>query len=226
MNGQPLRVLVAAASPVVRAGLEALLAAAESMTVVGSAGDRASLAQQLEDLEPDVVLLELEPPGEEGAPPALPALAPPRGPALVVLSDDDGPASAGWAAGALRAGARAVLPRGATAAEVVAAVEAAGAGLVALHPDVADALLGAAPLPAAREGAGGGVAAPASPLTPREVEVLGMLAEGLGNKQIAARLGISEHTVKFHVTSILNRLGAASRAEAVAVGIRRGLILL
>ena len=64
------------------------------------------------------------------------------------------------------------------------------------------------------------------PLTPREVEVLGMLAEGLANKNIAARLGISEHTVKTHVASILTKLDAFSRAEAVAIGARQGLILL
>ena len=65
-----------------------------------------------------------------------------------------------------------------------------------------------------------------TPLTPRELEVLGMLAEGLANKNIAARLGLSEHTVKTHVASILGKLGAYSRAEAVAIGVRQGLILL
>jgi len=63
-------------------------------------------------------------------------------------------------------------------------------------------------------------------LTSREIEVLGMLAEGLANKNIAWRLGISEHTVKFHITSIFTKLNASSRAEAVAIGMRRGLILL
>jgi DNA-binding CsgD family transcriptional regulator len=69
-------------------------------------------------------------------------------------------------------------------------------------------------------------APPAQPLTPREIEVLGMLAEGLGNKTIARRLGISEHTVKFHVGSILARLDASSRTEAVTLGARRGLIMI
>jgi DNA-binding CsgD family transcriptional regulator len=69
-------------------------------------------------------------------------------------------------------------------------------------------------------------APPAQPLTPREIEVLGMLAEGLGNKTIARRLGISEHTVKFHVGSILAKLDASSRTEAVTLGARRGLIML
>jgi DNA-binding CsgD family transcriptional regulator len=69
-------------------------------------------------------------------------------------------------------------------------------------------------------------APPTQPLTPREIEVLGMLAEGLGNKTIARRLGISEHTVKFHVGSILAKLDASSRTEAVTLGARRGLIML
>ena len=66
----------------------------------------------------------------------------------------------------------------------------------------------------------------AEPLTPRESEVLQMLASGLANKEIAAKLAISEHTVKFHVASILGKLGAGSRTEAVSLGIRRGLVLL
>jgi DNA-binding NarL/FixJ family response regulator len=63
-------------------------------------------------------------------------------------------------------------------------------------------------------------------LTPREVEVLRLLADGLGNKEVALRLGISDHTVQFHISSILAKLGAGSRTEAVTLGIRRGLILL
>ncbi len=63
-------------------------------------------------------------------------------------------------------------------------------------------------------------------LTPREIEVLRMMAEGLGNKEIAVRLGISDHTVKFHISSILAKVGASSRTEAVTIGIRMGLVLL
>jgi DNA-binding NarL/FixJ family response regulator len=63
-------------------------------------------------------------------------------------------------------------------------------------------------------------------LTPREIEVLRMMAEGLGNKEIAARLGISDHTVKFHISSILAKTGASTRTEAVTLGIRMGLILI
>jgi len=102
--------------------------------------------------------------------------------------------------------------------EIVAAIAAAAAGLVALRPDVI------APLLPTRSRTRGGEGAPIQPLTRREVEVLGMLADGLGNKLIAARLGISEHTVKFHVAAIFGKLDVGSRTEAVRRGIRRGLI--
>lgn len=229
------RVLVAATSPVVRAGLEALMraaggagsAVAAELEVVGSAaGDAAAVADAVERLRPDVVLLEVERQGEGGgsATPAavlaavVPGETPRTSPATVLVADDaDGP----WAADALRSGARAVLPRGASAAEIVAAVEAASAGLVVLHPDLADALLPALPRAAPVPPPAGSQA-----LTPREVEVLGMLAEGLPNKQIAPRLGITEHTVKYHIASIFAKLGASSRTEAVTIGARRGLVML
>lgn len=128
----------------------------------------------------------------------------------------------------LRRGARAVLPGESTAEEIVAAVLAASAGLVALRPEAIEALVGGQPRglpsPSTRLGTAGGLHEEA--LTPREHEVIAMLAEGLGNKEIAWRLRISEHTVKFHVASILSKLGAASRTEAVALGVRRGLIML
>lgn len=214
-----IRVLVAATSAVVRAGLEALLAANPALTVLGSVADWAALAQQVEDVQPDVLLLEVELHDEDSAAALLALAAGVRPPAIVVLADD---AHGAWMAEALRSGVRAILPRQAAAGEIVAATEAAAAGLVALHPDTVEALLPAAS-PAAR-------ALPASPqqqaLTPREIEVLGMMAEGLGNKEIAWRLGLSEHTVKFHVSAIFAKLNATSRTEAVILGIRQGLILL
>jgi DNA-binding NarL/FixJ family response regulator len=136
----------------------------------------------------------------------------------VILTDD---APGTWASEVLRAGIRAILPRQASGNEIVAAVEAAVAGLVVLHHDLVDALL-----PSMPSGVRDLSTSPQQALTPREIEVLGMLAEGLGNKIIAWRLGISEHTVKFHVGSILAKLNASSRTEAVTLGIRQGLILL
>lgn len=213
------RVFIAAASPIVRAGLEAVLRANPSLTVVASAALGATLAQQVEEAQPDVILLKLEWDEDEGLPPPVLALgAGADGGAVVVLTDQVNPA---WAAEALRSGVRAVLPREATAGEIVAAVEAAATGLVVLHPSMIDPLL-PAPAPHAR-------ALPTSQsqaLTPREIEVLGMMAEGLGNKTIAWRLGISEHTVKFHIASIFSKLHAGSRTEAVTLGIRQGLIMI
>jgi DNA-binding NarL/FixJ family response regulator len=209
---------MSATSEIVRAGLEALLTASPALAVVGSAPDVATLAHQAEDLQPDVILAELEPPDDDTIAALLALSASSHPAAIVVLTDD--PFSA-WAAEALRAGIRAILPRQASAGEIVAAVEAAAAGLVVLHRDALEALL-LIPASAPR-------ALPSSPnqtLTPREIEVLGMLAEGLGNKAIAWRLDISEHTVKFHVGSILAKLNASSRTEAVTLGIRQGLIML
>ena len=217
-----IRALIAAASPVVRAGLEALLVRSASVAVVATtSGD--ALADDIETHEPQVVLLAVEPRGD--APPnvaARIALSPDavtRTPAFVLLADTP---SVQWAADALRAGARSVLPTDATPDEIVAALEAAAVGLVTLPAELAADFVSAARAPTAPRT----VAASTQPLTRREIEVLGMLAEGLANKNIAARLGISEHTVKTHVASILTKLDAFSRAEAVAIGARQGLILL
>ncbi len=99
-------------------------------------------------------------------------------------------------------------------------IQAAHVGLVLLDPDVTQNLASRIPAPTARP------IAALDELTPREIEVLRMLAEGLGNREMAVRLGISDHTVKFHISSILDKFGAATRTEAVTMGIRMGIILL
>jgi len=124
------------------------------------------------------------------------------------------PAS-GRAGEALGAGARAVLPRDAPPERLGAALAAVAAGLVVLDAGWAGEWLRAGPAPGAD-----GV------LTPRELEVLPLLGEGLSNKEIGARLGIAERTAKFHVESILAKLDAATRAEAVARAARRGLLAI
>ena len=131
---------------------------------------------------------------------------------VIALLDD--PAT--QATAALRAGVRAALRRDASAPELVAAIEAVAAGLVVLHPD-------AVPRPAASAPSAPGTA---EPLTRREREILALLADGLGNKAIAARLGISDHTVKAHVGAIFDKLHVGTRAEAVALGLRLGLVAL
>ncbi len=112
-----------------------------------------------------------------------------------------------WPSKALRAGVRAVLPRDVAPEQLRAALEAAAAGLVVIHPSELDTVLSA-------------TIGPSAPLDElllrrREREVLQMLAAGLANKEIAARLAISDHTVKFHIASILGKLGASTRTEAV-----------
>jgi len=171
----------------------------------------APVARQLDELRPDLVLLDLE--GER----LETVLEGPWGAsraALIVLTAEPRQVVVDERLG--RGPVRAVLPSDATAGELLAAVNAVAAGLVALHPDA----LRRAPRPVRAE------PDRAQPLTGREIEVLGMLAEGLGNKVIAARLGISTHTVRFHVASILSKLGAGSRTEAVSIGMRRGLVAI
>jgi DNA-binding NarL/FixJ family response regulator len=130
---------------------------------------------------------------------------------VVALVNDDRQAAA-----ALAVGARAVLPREAPAERIVAALTASQHGLIAVDESFAEAL-----------GRRRGRAEPLiEPLTPREVEVLGLLAEGLPNKTIAARLGIGESTVKFHVNAILGKLGVESRSEAIVQAARLGLVTL
>ena len=128
---------------------------------------------------------------------------------LAVLADE------GQAAEALGAGARGVVLRDAGAARLAAAVRAVAEGLVVLDAVAAESVL--RPRPA--------TPATIEHLTPREQEVLQLLAQGLSNKLIAARLGISDHTVKFHVNAILGKLGAQSRTEAIAQAARLGLVL-
>jgi len=166
-----------------------------------------------------VVLLDLDGGRLDAALAELPASA-----AAAVVALADAPRRVGAARAVERGLVRAVLPRDATSGEILAAIDAVVAGLVVLHPDaLVDALV---PRPR-REARPARVAAdPAEPLTAREIEVLGMLAEGLGNKTIAVRLGISTHTAKFHVASILAKLGAGSRTEAVTIGMRRGLVTI
>jgi DNA-binding NarL/FixJ family response regulator len=184
--------------------LEALAASDPALELVGAFADLSGM----EALHPDVVLAAL-PPAE------IPPPADGQMPAFVLITGQPPPP---WTHEALRLGVRALLPRDASAGEILSAVEAAGNGMAVIDPRELDALLASAPAAP--------VAAVSSTLTARELEVLRMMAEGAANKNIAWKLGISEHTVKFHVASILGKLGAGSRTEAVTIGVRKGLVLL
>ena len=211
-----IRVLIVAASPLILAGLQSLLADS-GVDIVGSAADLESLAKQLDDLEPDVLLVETSAEARQAFVDEMAGEEIFRGYPVVVLAQSMPP---GWVSEALRAGVRAVLPSEVSAEQLRAALEAAAVGLVVVHPSEVSAVL---PAPAALSSP---VRELPEPLTPREREVLQMISAGLGNKEIAGRLSISDHTVKFHVASILGKLGASSRTEAVSIGIRHGLVLL
>jgi DNA-binding NarL/FixJ family response regulator len=209
-----IRVQVRASSAVVRAGLESLLQNHPSLRVIRNAfdGDESDLDDR-EDADPDVVVAELDDRDDDVLADIRNTAA--EGTPVVLLVQG---AATEWA-DMLRHGVRAILPSSATGPQIAAAAEGAAAGLVVLHPAEVGTLLqpqvaneGPATLPEA--------------LTAREIEVLRLVAEGLSNKEIAARLNLSEHTVKFHVASIMGKLGAASRTEAVMLGIRHGLVLI
>jgi two-component system nitrate/nitrite response regulator NarL len=202
-----LRVLVLADDPLARAGLVALFTGQAGYTVTGTAAVGDDLAAAASRHRPDVVLWDLGPAGRSIPDPADLAEA---GLPLVALLPEERFAPDAWAAGA-----RALLLRNAAPAMMAAALVAAHQGLVAIDPELADAVLALRPAEPSAED-----------LTPRERDVLRHLAEGLPNKLIADRLGISESTVKFHVAAILGKLGARSRTEAVLRGARLGLLLI
>jgi len=211
-----IRVFIVAASPLVRAGLENLLAARD-VEVVGSTPTIEEIADQLSDAAPDVVLIDSS--GEPLEPMLGSILASGLAAdvAVAILADGMTPAAS---ADALRAGIRAALPGDISPEQLVSALYAVASGLLVVYP-----LLANDGLPSDSRSSRT-LDELAESLTRREVEVLQMLAAGLSNKEIAGRLNISDHTVKFHVASILGKLGATSRTEAVSLGIRRGLVLL
>jgi DNA-binding NarL/FixJ family response regulator len=214
-----VRVLIVAPYASVRAGLHVLIAAAGGCAVIGEASGSADLERLLPAARPDVVLMQGAGDGGEGdTPRVLDLLASSRSDAgVVILGESRGEAP-------LRAGAAlrgwAFLMREADGPQIAAAVRAVAAGLIVLDRSLAPLLTGTA-----RGGADPDALA-GEALTGRESEVLQLMAEGLPNKGIAVRLGISQHTVKFHVAAILAKLGASSRTEAVMLGARRGYVLL
>ncbi len=208
------RVMVVATSAVIQAGLEAMLSRYPELQLVGTTSPlQDTFLDHIEVQHPDVVLI--DDPEPESA--SLAALINLQIEAyLVVLLND---VQDLWVLDLLRLGVRGILSTESDAAEIKASIEAVASGLVTLPSESTEILLANTLakdlLPAALQ-----------PLTPRELDVLTRLAEGLGNKSIAKQLQISEHTVKFHVGSILTKLNASSRTEAVTLAARQGLILL
>lgn len=210
-----IRVLVWAQSRVTQAGLEAIVEADDRFQIVHRPDQARTLLAAAQEAEPDVILLDGGDTGRGSAADA--SLDDLSGTPVVVL------AAATTRSEILRllhSGVRGIVLQEAPPHEITAALAAAGDGLAVVSPEILEALFppgeGAlddeSPLPEA--------------LTPRENEVLALLAAGASNKEIAGKLQLSEHTVKFHVSTILGKLGAATRAEAVARGYRQGLIVI
>jgi DNA-binding NarL/FixJ family response regulator len=215
-GGGKIRVLVVAASSVRRTELVQLVSEDSSFKIAGSLSGFAGLSTSVMGLRPDVVLVDLA----DSDPQFLSTLAFLEAADVSTLALVDNPETS-WISQALRAGVRGILARNSAAPEIQMALRVASQNLVLLDPDLAR-----------RVSTDKRVSTPENdyeeldPLTAREIEVLRMMAEGFGNREIASRLGISDNTVKFHISSILGKLGASSRTEAVTLGIRKGLILL
>lgn len=188
----------------VRAGLEAMVRSNPAFEFTGALS-LADLEMGLDRITADVLVLELPQLDEDWL-----ALLSSEPVPVVLLTQSPDPAL-------FRSGIRAILSTDSSAPEIAAAIASASLGLITVQPFALELLSTEARHPPA---------ALEEPLSPREREVLTLLAEGLSNKVLAYRLGISEHTVKFHITSIMGKLRASSRTDAVMQGIRRGLVLI
>jgi len=208
-GGGAIRIAVAATSAVRRAGLESIVRSHAEFQLAGSFEAMANLVSFARRTELDVIVIDSD---------SIPDLLfePTSDAAIVLLTEVSDARSISRL---LRSGVRAILSRESDPDDVVSAIYAAYDGLVLLNTPTAESLAAVYGdnLPEVEEDL-------SEEITSRETDVLRMLAEGLVNKDIAARLGISEHTVKFHISSILDKLGASTRTEAVMLGVRRGLI--
>lgn len=204
-----IRVLIVDDHPIVREGVSTVLERERDIEVVGMAGTIDEGLRLAASSRPDVVLLDLKLPGAEAGESVATFVR--QNPNIVVFTaydaDDD-------VYRAIRDGARGYLLKGSAAADIVDAIRQVHAGNSYLSPRVAAKLVSDVAHPRARGGL----------LSPRERGVLRLVAAGLSNRQIAETLSLSERTIKFHVTAILNKLGAENRAQAVALAAERGLL--
>lgn len=218
MTGTPdhhelLRIVIADDHPVVRDGLGVLVASVDGLSLVGTAATGPEAVRAAATLQPDVLVMDIQMPGATGiaATRTIARTAPDVAVLMLTMFDDDDSVLA-----AMRAGARGYVLKGAQQDEIVRAIRAVAAGEVIFAPGVAARVLEhlAAP-PRSVE--------PFPELTPRERQVLGLIAGGLGNATIGARLGVTAKTVSNYVTNIFTKLQVATRAEAIVRGRDAGL---
>ncbi|MCU1529199.1 MAG: DNA-binding response regulator [Frondihabitans sp.] len=228
MSEASIRILVADDQAIVRDGLVTLLALVDGFDIVGQASDGLEAVRLVDELEPDVVLMDLRMPELTGAEATARVIASHPDIAVLVLTtfaDDES------IVGALRAGARGYLTKDAGRTELASAIRAVAAG-----QSIFDASVGALLVSSLTGGPGAGplpTAAPAAPeartsdflrtrhpaLTPREAEVFALMAQGLANPEIAARLFVSIATVKAHVNTIFAKLDVTTRAQAITLAL-------
>jgi NarL family two-component system response regulator LiaR len=210
--GNKIRVMLVDDHAVVRSGLATFLMTCDDMVLVGEAESGEQALARCSRLKPDVILMDLIMPGMDGAAATrqLRKICPDV--QVIVLTSFK---EHELVQGALQAGAIGYLLKDVTAAELANAIRAASMGKPTLAPEAAQVLIEAARYPADKIG---------SDLTEREREVLALMIDGLNNNQIANRLFISTSTAKFHVSSVLSKLGAASRTEAVAIALQNSLV--
>jgi NarL family two-component system response regulator LiaR len=211
MEQRPVRVMIVDDHAVVRSGLSAFLMAYDDLEFVGEAGGGTEAVAKCQDFAPDVVLMDLVMPDLDGAQttklireicPHVQVIA------LTSYKEED------LVQAALKAGAISYLLKNVSAEELARAIHAAHAGRSTLAPEAAQVLIRAATDPGRTDHG----------LTDRELEILGLMVDGLSNPDIATKLFVSRSTVKFHVSNILMKLGASGRTEAVSMAIHEGLV--
>lgn len=208
MTDRPIRLLITDDHPVVRDGIRGMFTADPGFDVVGEASDGARAVELARSLEPDVILMDLRMPGTSGVE-AIRELARLGVPSRVLVLTTY--ATDGDVGPAIEAGATGYLLKDALPEELTRAVRSAARGETVLSPSVATRLVGR-------------VRSPSVSLSDRELEILRLIADGSTNREAAARLFVSEATVKTHVLHIYAKLGVNDRAAAVAAGFRRGLL--